>query len=122
MTLALISCQRSDGEMVTLPDDSPETSDSMSMGNAPPRSDQNSSNQNSSNQNTVRDEASLPTMSDYTLQRSQRQAKAFSDVPTTAGQPLEPSEYCFRKASAHSWLSIRLALSDDQQLTGESSG
>lgn len=112
VALAVVGCQRSGGEIVTLPDDTSETSASMSMGEAPP----------SAAQNTVRDEASLPTMSDYTLERSQRQTKAFSDAPTTAGHPLEPSEYCFRKASAHSWLSIRLTLSDDHQLTGESSG
>lgn len=112
VTLAVVGCQRSGDEVVTLTEDTSETSDSMAMGDAPP----------SSEQNTVRDEASLPTMSDYTLERSRRQTKAFSDAPTTAGQPLDSSEYCFRRASAHSWLSIRLTLSDDQQLTGESSG
>lgn len=76
----------------------------------------------SSNQKTLpKDEAALPSMSSYTLGKADdstsdsTSAKAQADV-------LPPGQYCFHKAGNENWLSIRLQLTDKQQITGESSG
>ncbi|MEL6161766.1 MAG: hypothetical protein AAGJ95_11010 [Cyanobacteria bacterium J06554_11] len=74
-------------------------------------------------ENANRSETTLPSMSAYTLQKTQgRQTNRLpSGTPWTRG-PSEAEQYCFRKSTENSWLSIRLELSDNQELFGESVG
>lgn len=71
------------------------------------------------------EEGALPSMSSYTLEKSGDQP---SDKPVdglaegSKTDALPAGEYCFHKAGNENWLSIRLQVTDDQQITGESAG
>lgn len=65
--------------------------------------------------------AVLPSMSNYVLdQMGSAPASHSTGADQTSG--LAAGEYCFHKAGAENWLSIRLVLTGDQQLSGESAG
>jgi len=67
--------------------------------------------------------SALPSMSAYTLKRIQQNRSSEEAVDVPGGSELAAArQYCFRKSGAASWLSMRLSLSMDQQLTGESVG
>lgn len=69
----------------------------------------------------------LPSMSTYILEQTKGQpaaeplAEPLSE-PGTANAQLAPGQYCFHKKTGGSWLSIRLDLSESQQLSGEGAG
>ncbi len=70
--------------------------------------------------------ADLPSMSGYTLKKSEDSMTtdgAEGDSPDgSKAEALRPGQYCFHKAGNENWLSIRLQVSEDQQITGESAG
>jgi hypothetical protein len=70
------------------------------------------------------EEGALPSMSSYTLEKSGDPPPSDRPVEGKSSQAdaLLAGEYCFHKAGDKNWLSIRLQVSDDQQLTGESAG
>lgn len=73
-------------------------------------------------ENTDRRDTTLPSMSAYTLQKTQgSQTTGLQEAPLAAA-PAETEQYCFRKSTENSWLSIRLELAADQKLFGESVG
>lgn len=65
----------------------------------------------------------LPSMTTYTLEQTQGK-QAGGPPPSSQDNRVHllPGEYCFHKESTDNWLSIRLALSDNQQIDGESAG
>ncbi len=64
-----------------------------------------------------------PSMSKYVLEQMGGAPVGHSaGADQTSGLPLAAGEYCFHKAGAENWLSIRLALTSNQQLSGESAG
>ncbi|MEL6855414.1 MAG: hypothetical protein AAFO83_09895 [Cyanobacteria bacterium J06607_13] len=73
-------------------------------------------------ESTGRGDTALPSMSAYTLQKTQGgQTPGLRETPLAAASP-ETEQFCFRKSTENSWLSIRLELADGQQLFGESVG
>ena len=78
-----------------------------------------------SNQPTV---STPKTMSAYILWHSQTQSDSQQSVSTARrARPLTSGQYCFHKAGAHSWLTIRLTAQPQTSgtgllLTGESAG
>lgn len=67
--------------------------------------------------------AVLPSMSSYVLEQMGGAPVGHSTgADQTIGLPLAAGEYCFHKAGAKNWLSIRLVLTGEQQLSGESAG
>jgi hypothetical protein len=70
------------------------------------------------------EEGALPSMSSYTLEKSGDPPPSDKPVEGKSSQAdaLSAGEYCFHKAGDKNWLSIRLQISDDQKLTGESAG
>ncbi|MGB7250386.1 MAG: hypothetical protein WBC73_15720 [Phormidesmis sp.] len=47
---------------------------------------------------------------------------ASGGVDPSANPELSPGQYCFHEEKGENWLSIRFAISTDQQITGESAG
>lgn len=95
----------------------------------------------------ARDSSALPSMSDFTsafalesdlalsaensVENStetvagKSQTVAGRGLPASGaarGQDLAPGEYCYHKATASNWLSIRMVLTGDLQLSGETTG
>jgi hypothetical protein len=70
------------------------------------------------------EEGALPSMSSYTLEKSGDPQPSDKPVEGKSSQAdaLPAGEYCFHKAGDENWLSIRLQVTDDQQITGESAG
>ncbi len=74
--------------------------------------------------------AALPSMSSYTLKKTEDPSTTSNSADgspsdSEAGSKAEallPGQYCFHKAGNENWLSIRLQVSKDQQITGESAG
>jgi hypothetical protein len=70
----------------------------------------------------------LPSMSSYTLEKSEGAltSKGATDGSSVDGSGkanrLPPGQYCFHKAGNQNWLSIRLQVAENQQITGESAG
>ncbi|MEL6813376.1 MAG: hypothetical protein AAFP03_01020 [Cyanobacteria bacterium J06598_3] len=82
----------------------------------------NSHTTNEADNTTVITDASkrptLPSMATYTLEQTKgKQALGQSNMSL-----LSPGQHCFHQESNESWLSIRLELSNRQQIKGESAG
>ncbi len=81
-----------------------------------------------------RDGSALPSMSSYTSEHPTgpvqgKQSKPAGGSPESAREgvsaaddTLSAGQYCFYKAGNQNWLSIRLQITDDRQITGESAG
>lgn len=62
-------------------------------------------------------------MASYTLEHAK--GKQTVGPPTSeqsSGRPLTPGQYCFHKENGENWLSMRLTITDQQQIKGESAG
>jgi hypothetical protein len=64
----------------------------------------------------------LPSMSDYTTSQTKTAQSESTQASLSARSPISPGQYCFHKAGEKNWLSIRLEVAGDQQLSGESVG
>jgi hypothetical protein len=76
----------------------------------------------SANRAATKNRDTLPSMSDYTTAQTRTAQTKTAQASSSAQSALSPGQYCFHKAGEKNWLSIRLEVAGDQQLSGESVG
>lgn len=96
----------------------------QSSPNAAPKSDSTAAD---SKAGDLGGDRTLPSMSTYILEQTKGQSTAEPlssplGGPSTASAQIAPGQYCFHKENSGSWLSIRLDLNENQQLSGEGAG